>query len=95
MSRMGADNRNLVLWRTASTLNHGASLYRPGCPRTHYVDQVGLELRDSPASTSQVQGLKAVLAHLTKESICASSGPSQQNVLLYTHTHTQVLFFYL
>jgi hypothetical protein len=34
------------------------SLYRPGCPRTHSVDQAGLELRNLPASASQVLGLK-------------------------------------
>jgi hypothetical protein len=36
-----------------------ASLYSPGCPGTHSVDQAGLELRNSPASASQVLGLKA------------------------------------
>jgi hypothetical protein len=35
------------------------SLYRPGCPGTHFVDQAGLELRKLPASASQVLGLKA------------------------------------
>jgi hypothetical protein len=35
------------------------SLYSPGCPGTHFVDQAGLELRNPPASTSQVLGLKA------------------------------------
>jgi hypothetical protein len=35
------------------------SLYSPGCPGTHSVNQAGLELRNSPASTSQVLGLKA------------------------------------
>ena len=34
------------------------SLYRPGCPGTHSVDQGGLELRNPPASASQVLGLK-------------------------------------
>jgi hypothetical protein len=34
------------------------SLYSPGCPRTHFVDQAGLELRNPPASASQVLGLK-------------------------------------
>jgi hypothetical protein len=29
------------------------------CPGTHFVDQAGLELRNPPASASQVQGLKA------------------------------------
>jgi hypothetical protein len=31
----------------------------PGCPGTHAVDQAGLELRNPPASASQVLGLKA------------------------------------
>jgi hypothetical protein len=31
----------------------------PGCPGTHSVDQAGLELRNPPASASQVLGLKA------------------------------------
>jgi hypothetical protein len=31
----------------------------PGCPGTHFVDQAGLKLRNSPASASQVLGLKA------------------------------------
>jgi hypothetical protein len=35
------------------------SLCSFGCPGTHFVDQVGLELRNPPASASQVLGLKA------------------------------------
>jgi hypothetical protein len=35
------------------------SLYSPGCPGTHSVDQAGLEPRNLPASASQVLGLKA------------------------------------
>jgi hypothetical protein len=35
------------------------SLYSPGHPGTHFVDQAGLELRNPPASASQVLGLKA------------------------------------
>ena len=35
------------------------SLYSPGCPGTHFVDQAGLGLRNSPASASQVLGLKS------------------------------------
>jgi hypothetical protein len=34
------------------------SLYSPGRPGTHFVDQAGLELRNPPASASQVLGLK-------------------------------------
>jgi ABC-type multidrug transport system permease subunit len=35
------------------------SLCSPGCPGTHFVDQAFLELRNLPASASQVLGLKA------------------------------------
>jgi hypothetical protein len=35
------------------------SLYSPGCPGTHFVDQAGLELRNPPTSASRVLGLKA------------------------------------
>jgi hypothetical protein len=35
------------------------SLCSSGCPGTHSVDQSGLELRNLPASASQVLGLKA------------------------------------
>jgi hypothetical protein len=35
------------------------SLYSPGCPGTHSVDQAGLDLRNPPASASKVLGLKA------------------------------------
>jgi hypothetical protein len=34
------------------------SLCSPGCSGTHFVDQAGLELRNLPASASQVLGLK-------------------------------------
>jgi hypothetical protein len=34
------------------------SLYSPGCLGTHFIDQAGLELRNPPASASQVSGLK-------------------------------------
>jgi hypothetical protein len=35
------------------------SLYSPGCPGTHFVDQGGLKLRNPPASASRGLGLKA------------------------------------
>jgi hypothetical protein len=35
------------------------SLYSPGCPGTHFLDQAGLGLRNPPASASRVLGLKA------------------------------------
>jgi hypothetical protein len=34
------------------------SLCSPGCPGTHSVDQAGPELRNPPASASQVLGLQ-------------------------------------
>jgi hypothetical protein len=34
------------------------SLCSPGCPGTHFVNQAGLELRNPPASASQVLGLR-------------------------------------
>ena len=34
------------------------SLYSPGCPGSHSVDQAGLKLRNLPACASQVLGLK-------------------------------------
>jgi hypothetical protein len=37
------------------------SLYSPGCPGIHSVDQAGLELRNPPASASQVLGLKVCI----------------------------------
>jgi hypothetical protein len=46
------------------------SLRSPGCPGTHSVDQAGLELRNPPASASQVLGLKA----------CATTPSSALNV---------------
>ena len=35
------------------------SLYSSSCPGTHFVDQVGLELRNLPTSDSLVLGVKA------------------------------------
>jgi hypothetical protein len=45
------------------------SLYSPGCPGTHFVDQAGLELRNLPASTSQVLGLKACATNAQLSSV--------------------------
>jgi hypothetical protein len=47
------------------------SLYSPGCPGTHSVDQAGLELRNLPASAFQVLGLK----------VCTNM-PSWHNLLI-------------
>jgi hypothetical protein len=35
------------------------SLYNPGYPGTHFVDQAGLEIRNLPAFASRVLGLTA------------------------------------
>jgi hypothetical protein len=45
------------------------SLCSPGCLGTHFVDQAGLELRNLPASASQVLGLQAcaTTAQLSQE----------------------------
>ncbi|GAB1301522.1 AMMECR1-like protein [Apodemus speciosus] len=50
--------------RTATYLpevakEQGVSLYSPGCPGTHSVDQASLKLRNPPASASQVLVLQA------------------------------------
>jgi hypothetical protein len=49
----------LVGWLVCFVFQDRVSLCSPGCPGTHSVDQAGLELRDPPASASQVLGLKA------------------------------------
>jgi hypothetical protein len=49
------------------------SLYSPGSPGTHFVDQAGLELRNLPASASRVVRLKA----------CATT-PGSYDSLLFT-----------
>jgi hypothetical protein len=56
------------------------SLYSPGCPGTHSVDQAGLEFRNPPASASQVLGLKA----------CATT--AQLIYLFYVYEYTIALF---
>jgi hypothetical protein len=47
------------------------SLCSLGCPGTHFVDQAGLELRNPPASASQILGLKA----------CTTTPDSDRSVL--------------
>jgi hypothetical protein len=43
------------------------SLYILGCSGTHFVDQAGLELRNPPASASQVQMHKFLTIFLQSE----------------------------
>jgi hypothetical protein len=49
----------LVLFGLVWFFRDRVSLSSPGCPGTHSVDQAGLKLRNPPASSSQVLGLKA------------------------------------
>jgi hypothetical protein len=62
-SHSGCSSRDMALYgwekSTLNLIRDRVSLCSPGCPGTHSVDQAGLELRNSPASASQVLGLKA------------------------------------
>jgi hypothetical protein len=72
------------------------SLCSPGCPGTHSVNQAGLELRNSPASASQVLGLKA---YATTPGDMSSFNSCRRltifvmiNVPIYTLTHHRLQF---
>jgi hypothetical protein len=58
------------------------SLYSPGCPGTHFVDQAGLELRNPPASASRVLGSKAC-ATMPGLNICLINTVLIDYLLLY------------
>jgi hypothetical protein len=47
----------LIGWFLVLGFQDKVFLCSPGCPETHSVDQAGFELRDLPASPSQVLGL--------------------------------------
>jgi hypothetical protein len=49
----------LVLFECSYFFLRQDLLYSPGCPGPYSLDQAGLELRNLPASASQVLGLKA------------------------------------
>ena len=49
---------NIIFVHLFGVFRDRVSLYCTGCPHTHSVDQAGLELRELPASASQVLGLK-------------------------------------
>jgi hypothetical protein len=51
-------SRSSCFWFWFLVFRDRVSLYSPGCPGTHSVDQAGLELRNPPASVSWVLGLK-------------------------------------
>ena len=55
------------------------SLYSPGCPGNHFVDQAVLELRNLPASASRVLGSKA----------CATT-PGVYNSILSLYSDTKL-----
>jgi hypothetical protein len=64
------------------------SLCSPGCPGTHSVDQAGLELRNPPASVSQVLGLKACATTARQN---ASFKSKTVDILLWRNqTHARV-----
>jgi hypothetical protein len=48
----------LLLFCFVLVFQDRVSLCSSGCPGTHFVEQAGLELRNLPASASQVLGLK-------------------------------------
>jgi hypothetical protein len=52
----------------------GFSLYSPGCPGTHFVNQAGLELRNPPASASRVLGLKVCATTPGPKALLLSNG---------------------
>jgi hypothetical protein len=64
------------------------SLCSPGCPGTHSVDQASLELRNPPASASQVLGLKACATTARQECCYLKTCPS------WLAPPTSVLFFH-
>jgi hypothetical protein len=59
------------------------SLWSPGCPGTHSVNQAGLELRNPPASAFQVLGLKvcATIARQKETLTCTCKTKLQFHVL--------------
>jgi hypothetical protein len=61
------------------------SLYSPGCPGTHFVEQAGLELRNPPASASRVLGLN-MCATMPDLVILLLLGASH-----HAHTHFSIL----
>jgi hypothetical protein len=57
---LGAAAKILVFFVCLFVFQDRVSLYSPGCPGTHSVDQAGLKLRNPPASASRVLGYKGV-----------------------------------
>jgi hypothetical protein len=59
------------------------SLYNLDCPRTHFVDQAGLELRNPPVSVSQVLGLKACASTAQPDDVLMVGKDPQDLLLCY------------
>jgi hypothetical protein len=74
------------------------SLCSPGCPGTHFVDQAGLELRNPPASASQVLGLKACATTAWQQMFLDVVIPisevhfKNKTHLLFFHKETQYMY---
>ncbi|GAB1300999.1 Transcription factor 19-like protein [Apodemus speciosus] len=62
----------------AALISSGGFSCSSGCPGTHFGDQAGLELRDPPASASQVLGLKGVCHHRPAD-FCVQGQPGLQS----------------
>ena len=57
------------------------SLYSPGCPRTHSVDEAGLELRNPPSPASQVLRLKSCTTTAQLQNLILTLGMPVLSVL--------------
>ena len=75
------------------------SLYSPGCPGTHPVDQASLKLRNPPASASQELGLKACTTMpgwgLLLRGFCFPSETLMENLCNFYMTDKHVFNFSL
>jgi hypothetical protein len=76
------------------------SLYCSSYPKSHSVDEAGLELRDLPASASQVLGLKACATtaqlHFLKHKITREKHtPIVEHHLITNFIFTRILFLNL
>jgi hypothetical protein len=60
------------------------SLYSPGCPGTHFVDQAGLELRNPPTYASRVLGLKVHHAQLHLQFLFCFTHSSRKHTTVWS-----------
>ena len=72
-------------------MRQGFSLYSPDCPGTHSVDQAGLELRDVPASASQVLGLKVCTTMPGRDTSSCVSTAHDNSFYWEVNTISQIL----